>query len=87
MVIRTSFYGHGFPYEKAFIDQWTSKDYIDVIAPKILDAIKSDKVGIVHIGSPRRSVYEIALERREDVEPIRLKDTEFKIPRDVSLLP
>jgi dTDP-4-dehydrorhamnose reductase len=87
LVIRTSFYGHDFPYEKAFIDQWTSKDYIDVIAPKILDVIKSDKVGIVHIGSPRRSVYEIALERREDVEPIRLKDTEFKIPRDVSLLP
>jgi len=87
LVIRTSFYGHDFPYEKAFVDQWTSKDYVDVIAPKVLNVIKSDKVGIVHIGSPRRSVYEIALERREEVEPIRLKDTEFKIPRDVSLLP
>jgi dTDP-4-dehydrorhamnose reductase len=84
LVIRTSFYGHEFPYEKAFIDQWTSKDYVDVIAPKVLGAIRSDKMGIVHIGSPRRSVYEIALERREDVEPIRLSEINFKIPRDVS---
>lgn len=84
LVIRTSFYGHDFPYEKAFIDQWTSKDYVDVIAPKVLGAIRSDKMGIVHIGSPRRSVYEIALERREGVEPIRLSEINFKIPRDVS---
>ena len=84
LVIRTSFYGHEFPYKKAFIDQWTSKDYVDVIAPKVLGAIRSDKMGIVHIGSQRRSVYEIALERREDVEPIRLSEINFKIPRIVT---
>ena len=84
LVIRTSFYGHDFPYEKAFTDQWTSKDYVDLIAPKILNAIKSDKIGIVHIGSSRRSVYEIALERRDDVKPIILNDIDFKIPKDVS---
>ena len=86
LVIRTSFYGHSFPYERAFTDQWTSKDYVDLIAPKIVDAVKSDKVGVVHIGSPRRSVYEIALERRDDVKPIMLNDIDFKIPKDVSLL-
>jgi dTDP-4-dehydrorhamnose reductase len=86
LVIRTSFYAHNFPYEKAFIDQWTSKDYVDIIAPKVVDAVKSRKTGIVHIGSPRRSVYEIAIERRHDVRPITLSDIDFKIPKDVSLL-
>jgi dTDP-4-dehydrorhamnose reductase len=85
LVIRTSFYGYEFPYEKAFVDQWTSKDYIDVIAPKILDTIKSDKIGIVHVGSPRRSVYEIALKRNKNIEQMSTKDVLFKIPRDTSL--
>ena len=86
LVIRTSFFGYKFPYEKAFIDQWSSKDYIDIIAPKVMDAIKSNKTGIVHIGSPRRSIYEIAIERRDDVKPIILNDINFRIPKDVSLL-
>lgn len=85
LVIRTSFYGHNFPYEKAFNDQWTSKDYIDIIAPKILNAIKSDKTGIVHIGSPRRSVYEIAKKRNKNIKQMSRKDVEFKIPKDTSL--
>jgi dTDP-4-dehydrorhamnose reductase len=85
LIIRTSFYGYGFPYEKAFVDQWTSKDYVDVIAPKILDAIKSDKIGIVHIGSARRSVYEIAKKRNKNIKQMSRKDIQFKIPKDTSL--
>lgn len=85
LIIRTSFYGHEFPYEKAFIDQWTSKDYIDVIAPKVLDVIKSDKIGIVHIGSPRRSVYEIAQKRKPNVEAISRSSIDFEVPCDTSL--
>ncbi len=85
LVIRTSFYGHEFPYKKAFIDQWTSKDYIDVIAPRVLDAIRSDKVGIVHIGSPRRSVYEIAKSRSKNTKQASRKDVVYKIPRDTSM--
>jgi dTDP-4-dehydrorhamnose reductase len=85
LVIRTSFYGHEFPYEKAFIDQWTSKDYVDVIAPKVLNAIKSDKVGIIHIGSLRSSVYEIAKKRNKNVKQMSRKDIRFKIPKDTSL--
>ena len=84
LVIRTSFFGYNFPYEKAFIDQWSSKDYVDVIAPMIIEEILKDKKGIAHIGSNRRSLYEIALERRENVEPIKMSELNFKIPRDVS---
>ncbi len=84
LVIRTSFYRHDFPYEKAFVDQWTSKDYIDVIAPKVLDVIKSDKTGIIHVGSPRRSVYEIAQKRNKNIEQIKRFDIQFRVPKDTS---
>jgi len=63
LVIRTSFFGRSFPYEKAFIDQWSTKDYVDIIAPKILEAALSDKLGVVHCVSSKRSIYEIAKER------------------------
>jgi dTDP-4-dehydrorhamnose reductase len=85
LCIRTSFYGYTFPYEAAFEDQWSSKDYVDVIAPKILSAALSDKFGVVHVGSQRRSIYEIAVLRRPDVKKIRRADIAFPTPRDTSL--
>ena len=39
LVIRTSFFGYDFPYEAAFVDQWSSKDYVDIIAPKVMEEI------------------------------------------------
>lgn len=86
LVIRTSFYGYSFPYDKAFIDQWSSKDYIDIIAPKILEACMSDTKGIVHIGSKKRSIYQIAKERKKEVQQISKNDLKYKIPKDTSLL-
>lgn len=85
LVVRTSFYGHQFPYPKAVTDQWTTKDYVDVMAPKILEACLSDRVGIVHIASRKRSVYELALERRPDVLAIQRADLKFPTPKDSSL--
>ena len=84
LVIRTSFFGYDFPYEKAFIDQWSSKDYVDVIAPMIIEEIMKDKIGIAHIGSDRRSLYEIAKIRKPNIVPISHKDLEFIIPKDTS---
>lgn len=88
LVIRTSFFGKTFPFEKAFVDQFSSKDYIDIIAPKIYDAMLSDKLGIVHIGSPRRSLYEIAIERKPDVLPgtVQAQSLLFPTPIDTSIL-
>jgi len=84
LVIRTSFYGHDFPYEKAFFDQWTSKDYVDVIAPKIIKPLYSDKRGIIHIGSKKRSVYEIAKQRKPNVKSVSRNSINFEIPHDTS---
>ena len=85
LVIRTSFFGHEFPYDKGLADQFSTKDYVDVIAPMILDAIRNDECGVIHIGTAKGSTYEKALQRNPDVEKIYLKDLDFKIPKDVSL--
>jgi len=87
IVIRTSFYGHTFPYDCAFVDQWSSKDYVDVIAPKILDFVCSNRENsIVHIGNKKSTIYEIANERRESVEKIFRRDIDFVVPRDTSFV-
>lgn len=84
LVIRTSFYGYTFPYEKAFVDQYSSKDYVDIIAPKVLEACISKVTGILHIGSPRRSIYEIARERKKEVQQLLRNNSKLSIPKDTS---
>jgi dTDP-4-dehydrorhamnose reductase len=87
LVIRTSFFGETFPYDSAFIDQWTSKDYIDIMAPKILKACLSNSVGIKHVASKRRSLYELAKLRKQDVVAMSIDDfnINFDLARDLSL--
>lgn len=85
LVVRTSFFKKQFPYEKACVDQYSSKDYIDILAQKILNSCLSDKLGIVHIGSTKRTIYEIAKIRNPNVKPIFRNDLKNKIPKDTSL--
>lgn len=85
LIIRASFGPNPFPYPKAFIDQYTSRQYVDQIAPKIIQLIKSDLTGIIHIGGKRQSVFEYAQRTREDVEPMMRDDVNFKVPKDTSL--
>jgi dTDP-4-dehydrorhamnose reductase len=87
LVIRTSFFGETFPYDKAFTDQWSSKDYIDIIAPKILLEINLNKTGVSHVYSTRRTLFDIAKQRKDDVLPCELKDFNFgfMMPIDLSL--
>jgi len=84
LIIRTSFCKKQFPYEKAFVDQYTSKDYIDVIAPMILETILSSKTGIVHIGTERKTIYELAKRRKPDVGKLKRDEVDLVIPYDTS---
>ena len=86
LCIRTSFYGKNFPYERALEDQWTTKDYIDVMAPKILEQCLSNKTGIVHCYSKKRTIFELAKQRKHDVIKIQRKDLMSKVPCDTSLV-
>jgi len=85
LIIRTSFFGYDFPYEAAFVDQWSSKDYVDIIAPKVMDEILSDKRGIVHVGQRRRTIYDIASDRKENIKKISRKEVGNYIPKDTSI--
>ena len=44
LVIRTSFFGYNFPYDKAATDQWSTKDYVDIIAPMVLKRQLEEKL-------------------------------------------
>jgi len=86
MVIRTSFFGTDFPHPMAFEDQWSSKDYVDIIAPKILDCMTENNSGVFHVGSPRRTIYDIAKTRRPDVKKGSRTIVKHKVPRDTSMI-
>lgn len=67
--IRTEFCGLDFPFDTAYTDKWSSKDYIDKLAPLILEKCLSKEIGICHVAGPRRSFYELGLERNPNVKP------------------
>jgi len=75
LIIRTSFGTTTFPYTVAYDNQYTSKDYVDVIAPMILNAVNSKTIGVLNIGTDRKSMYEYATERND---AILKKNTNFK---------
>ncbi len=85
LIIRTSFGAGQFEYDAAFTDKWTSKDYVDVIAPQILEAARSPLTGLLNIGSERRSLYEYAKTRNPDVKAIQRGESAHKSPADTSL--
>jgi dTDP-4-dehydrorhamnose reductase len=88
LIIRTSFGSTTFPYEEAWTNQLVSKDYVDVIAPMILEASKSNIVGVLNIGTESKSLYEYA-QKRNNVKPIQFKEdsnlivSSDKTPKDV----
>lgn len=84
LIIRTSFGAKEFPYTEAFTDKWTSKDYVSVIAPMILEAALSPLTGVLNIGTDRKTLYQFAYECK-DVLPIKISDTNFNTPYDTSL--
>lgn len=86
LIIRTSFSPDIFPYDKAFVDQYTSRDGLKVIAPVILKLSKMKKItGVVHVGTKRKTVKELALKLgKKDIIDLRRKDVPFVAPYDTS---
>ena len=88
LIIRTSFDPSIFPYEKAFVDMWTSKDSVDLIAPLILQATKSSLIGIVNVGTQRKNMFQYANKKNKNVKKsIRNEfgdSTDFDTSLDIS---
>jgi len=84
LIIRTSFGSDKFAYKVAFNDKYASKDYVSVIAPMIYEASISSMIGILNLGTERKTLYDHA-KQKSDVTPIRLSDTYHSTPVDTSL--
>lgn len=87
-IIRTSFCRSDiWPYEFAFEDQFTSRDKIDIIAPLVEKKINSFDMGIFHIGTERKSVFDLAKKIKKNIKPSsRLLVKNVNIPYDTSLI-
>jgi dTDP-4-dehydrorhamnose reductase len=83
LIIRTSFGPLDFPYKEAFENLWVSKDYVDVIAPKILKAIKSDVTGILNVGTERKSMYIYASKNNKVDKGNLLVEKDFSLNLDL----
>lgn len=85
LIIRTLFKPKPWKYPKAFTDQYTQGDYIDVIAPMIEDEIRrwnGKGKRLLYVGTERKTMYELA-SRTRVVEPNSIKDIKgVELPAD-----
>ena len=87
LIIRTSFGPNVFPFPKAFVDQWTSRVSVREVAEKIVALLSTGATGVVHVGGPRRTVYEYAksLDPEREIGELSTASVAFRVPRDTSL--
>jgi len=87
LIIRTTFAPNVFPYEKAFVDQWTSRESVSVVAKMIEKLIDKDITGTIHVGGKRKTVLEFArsLDPGKEIGEMSIKDVSFTVPVDTSL--
>lgn len=87
LIIRTTFAPDEFPYDKAFVDQWTSRESVSVIAGMVSRLVGTDVLGTVHVGGKRKTVMEFAknLDESKEIGDLSINDVNFKVPVDTSL--
>ncbi len=87
LIIRTSFGENEFPYEKAFIDQWTSRLPVKEIVQHLVDLLDLDVYGTVHVCGKRKTVFEYAqmISPDKSIGELSLDDVSFIAPKDTSL--
>ena len=93
MIVRTSFKSRGTwgkdALTKVFHPVFTNADWVDIIAGKILEAIKLDLTGIVNIGTKKKTLKELAQQEYPYVDTIPVSKADsmlgYKYPRDCSM--
>ncbi len=87
LIVRTTFGPDIFPYPKAFVDQWTSRESVSVIARKISMLLDTEAAGVVHVGGDRKTVFEYAksLDEAKEIGTLSVRDVSFFVPIDTSL--
>ncbi len=88
LIVRTSFKESTWRYPMAFMDQFTSADYVDVIAQEfclLLEHLELVQIDILNLVTMRKSVFELAVQRNPTLLPGSRLDAKVHIPPDVSL--
>ena len=87
LIVRTTFGPNVFPFEKAFVDQWTSRESVTAIAEKIGKLVDKDVTVVSHGGVRRRTFFEYArrLDATRYVGELSIRDVPFAVPVDTSL--
>ena len=85
VIIRGSFGPDIFPYDKAFTDQYTSRISVTEMAKRIVNVMKTDYTGTIHIGNKGQSVYDFARKTKPDVGKMKRSDVDFDVPCNTSL--
>lgn len=87
-IIRTSFKKSPWPHNVAFTNKFTSCQEVADVAKKI-DILTHHYIGwdgILHVGGPRISFYDLAMKSNENVKPAYLERfNDYGIPLDTSL--
>jgi dTDP-4-dehydrorhamnose reductase len=68
-IVRTSFSPSIWPFQTAYTNVYTTADYVDVIALEIAKAMTYKTQGIIHIGTKKKSMYQLARRRNPTILP------------------
>lgn len=82
LIMRTFFKPNPFPFPKAYSDQYTQGDYVDVIAKLVAEKVKAwDRTTseFCYIGTGRKTVLDLAKRTRPDVEPNSVDEWRAKV--------
>ena len=88
LIIRTSFRPKEWPYATAFDDVYTSQDYVDIIVPELVLALRQHQqipFDTLHIATERKSVYDLASRRKPEVTRGSKTTAKVALPDDISL--
>jgi len=84
LIIRCAFSTKPWHRKDAYVDQWTSREEVSVIAQKIAFLIKNDAFGTYNVGSKRTRLYDYASSISDSyIERAYL--TDHRVPRDTSM--
>ncbi len=82
LIIRTLFKPRPWPFDKAYSDQYTQGDYLDVIAELVAQKIKewdTKTSELCYVGTGRKTMYELAQRTKPEVEPNTVEDYRKKV--------
>jgi dTDP-4-dehydrorhamnose reductase len=79
LIIRTSFGDSIFPYEYAFENLYTSKDYVDIIAPMIFKVSTSNIIGTINVGTEKKSIFDYANRRNNILSSNMTNSKDFSL--------